>query len=394
FQNFTSFVHDFICTQPLVLFGDFNCPEIEWRTLTSKMNNPSHHSNSLLALTSSLSLTQCATDPTRGNNILDVVLTTHPHRVHNCRVLPPLPKLDHSLVAFCLDASIPRPPLLVIRDYRSANWDRIQYQIAAVDWDTLLAQSDRTPDALYSAFLNIIHPIINENVPYRKISSKPFLLSKKSQRLLRKSRKLFKQRFSIGLLPFKQASTKFRQSVRSTRRKRERDLISRPNSKRFYNFASDKLKNNASSIPALIDGASQTDTQIKVDLLAHHFSKCFNHNVPPPPPPPTLSPSDPIIDYIAFSPIIIMKILSKLPNRNSSSPDGIPYITCAYVDFSKAFDSIPLNLLVSKCESTGIRGGHRLKICPFLTTSQRFASFLSNRIVPHWNRLDDSIISS
>ncbi|GMR55026.1 hypothetical protein PMAYCL1PPCAC_25221, partial [Pristionchus mayeri] len=202
-------------------------------------NNPSHHSNSLLALTSSLSLKQCVSDPTRGNNILDVVLTTHPHRVHNCRVLPPLPKLDHSLVAFSLDASIPRPPPLVIRDYRSANWDRIQYEIAAVDWDTLLAQSDQTPDALYSAFLDIIHPIINENVPYRKISSKPFLLPKKSQRLLRKSRKLFKH---------------------------------------------DKLKDNASSIPALIDelGVSQTDSQIKVDLLAHHFSKCFNHNVPPP----------------------------------------------------------------------------------------------------------------
>ncbi|GMR62756.1 hypothetical protein PMAYCL1PPCAC_32951, partial [Pristionchus mayeri] len=271
-----------------------------------------------------------------------------------------------------------------------------QYEIAAVEWDTLLAQSDQTPDALYSAFLDIIHPNINENIPYRKISSKPFLLSKKSQRLLRKSRKLFKQRFSIGLFSFKQASTKFRQSVRSTRRKRERDLISRPNSKRFYSFASDKLKDNASSIPALIDelGLSQTDSQIKVDLLAHHFSKCFNHNVPPPPPPTTLSPSDPIIDYIDFSPIIIMKILSKLPNRNSSSPDGIPYTTCAYIDFSKAFDSIPLNLLVSKCESTGITRGHRLKICPFRTTSQRFASFLSNRIVPHWNRLDDSIISS
>lgn len=488
FANCLSFIHDYACSHPLpfLLFGDLNCPDVNWNNLSSSISNPSHHSNVLLEFTRTLSLSQCVDKPTRGNNILDIVLTSHPHLINNCRVLPPLPKLDHSLVVFKLDVFVPRIQPKLIRDYKNVDWERVRSQIASIDWDSLLAQVDQTPDTIYSTFLEHIYPILDQNVPYRKLTKAHSGLSSKSKRLLRKSNSLFHRRFSIGLLPYQNASSLFRKSVRLSRRKRERDLISRPNSKRFFQFASDRLKDNCSSIPTLIDsqGSHLINDQSKADLLASHFSQCFNNSAYPPPslPHPTRQAS---IDYVAFSPMIIQEILSKIPNRNSTSPDGIPYIfikntrdqicrplstlfnsfmlhsdipaiwktaivrpiykrkgnrhcpenyrpisltcslskimervvctelslfmsrnnlfpdqqhgfrakrscttallttfshwhasldrkkyvTCAFIDFSKAFDSLPLDLLVWKCESIGIRG----------CLIRWIRSFLSNR---------------
>ncbi|GMT09730.1 hypothetical protein PFISCL1PPCAC_28537, partial [Pristionchus fissidentatus] len=267
--------------------------------------------------------------------------------------------------------------------------------ISNIDWDTVLSSVDQNADTLYSTFLSHVLPIMDYFIPYRKLIRSRTTLTSKSLRLLRISNRKYKERHSIGLQPYIDASTKFRKSVRAARRKHERALISKPNTKRFFRFASDKLKDQSSNIPALVDpsGAPLIDDQDKANLLANHFSKCYNHNLytPPQHPPPS---NGPFIDYVAFSPMIIARILRKLPNRNSTSPDDIPYVTCAFVDFSKAFDSIPLNLLIHKCETTQIRGGHRLKICPFTCNTVRFNRFFSNRIVHHWNRLDDDIVSN
>ncbi|KAF8386878.1 hypothetical protein PRIPAC_76020, partial [Pristionchus pacificus] len=93
---------------------------------------------------------------------------------------------------------------------------------------------------------------------------------------------------------------------RSSRRKRERDLIGNPNSKRFFRFASDRLKDHSVPIPPLIDatGSHFVSDQSKADHISKHFSKCFNHQTYPIPaqPPPIAGPT---IDFVPFSPMIM-----------------------------------------------------------------------------------------
>ncbi|GMT18059.1 hypothetical protein PFISCL1PPCAC_9356, partial [Pristionchus fissidentatus] len=412
-------------------------------------------------------------------NILDVVLTSHPNLVKNCRVLPPLPKLDHALVVFSLDAATPSFQTKLIRDFRNVNWEPIQSAISNIDWDTVLSSVDQNADTLYSTFLSHVLPIMDYFIPYRKLSRSRTTLTSKSLRLLRISNRKYK---------------------------------------------SDKLKDQSSNIPALVDpsGAPLIDDQDKAKLLANHFSKCYNHNLytPPQHPPPS---NGPFIDYVAFSPMIIARILRKLPNRNSTSPHDIPWIqaflsnrtqmktvimhlgtnhpSCTHsalgidlpiklhikdlgitydnkLSFTKHFENIigkasarcsfihrsfisKSPALYSKLFCTYVRPllefccelwnpstitnisrlenvlhrftrivfrrcdlpatsyhnrlvalkipflcdrrtridlrnsrGHRLKICPFTCNTVRFNRFFSNRIVHHWNRLDDDIVSN
>uniref|UniRef100_A0A8R1UWG3 Endonuclease/exonuclease/phosphatase domain-containing protein n=1 Tax=Pristionchus pacificus TaxID=54126 RepID=A0A8R1UWG3_PRIPA len=246
------------------------------------IRNQTHPPNILLSLVRSLSLTQIVSAPTRGNNILDIVLSSHPNLLQNCRVLPPLPKLDHSLVTFHLSTTTPRAKVKLLRDFRKVSWDRVNYQLSCINWDITLSTCDQSPDGIYESLTTFIHDIMDENIPFRKLAQKPNLLSHKSLRLLRKLRTLSQ---------------------------------------------ADRLKDHSVPIPPFIDatGSHFVSDQSKADHISKHFSKCFNYQTYPIPaqPPPIAGPT---IDFVPFSPMVILKTLLKLPNRNSTSPDGIPWI--------------------------------------------------------------------
>jgi hypothetical protein len=106
---------------------------------------------------------------------------------------------------------------------------------------------------------------------------------------------------------------------------RERALIDK-GSNALYRFIRSKLGSQP-DVPPLADQSGQVrfSDQEKCDLLAQHFMKSFTDAtdsqfpLDSPSPPNTLSDLD-------VSPVKILKLLTALPPRNSTSPDGIPYI--------------------------------------------------------------------
>ena len=69
----------------IVLGGDFNCPGVDWSS-GSLMDSyvTSTFRESLITLAHDFMLEQTVNLPTRGNNILDLCLTTHPDYIHQC----------------------------------------------------------------------------------------------------------------------------------------------------------------------------------------------------------------------------------------------------------------------------------------------------------------------
>ncbi len=75
-----------------VVIGDFNCPNIDW--------NPMHgdlEGNRLVDMVEYSFLSQLVTQPTKGNNILDLVLTTDTDLVSECEVGEILSGCDHHM---------------------------------------------------------------------------------------------------------------------------------------------------------------------------------------------------------------------------------------------------------------------------------------------------------
>ena len=87
------------CCESMVIVGDFNHRTIDWRTLQSGAEG-----SAFLDLTQDLFLTQHVLEPTRNENVLDLVLTSEPDMVDNLVVREPFS--DHNIVTFDLICAV------------------------------------------------------------------------------------------------------------------------------------------------------------------------------------------------------------------------------------------------------------------------------------------------
>ena len=124
---------------PVIILGDLNCPSIDW-----DYSSPPHSETerTIQYFFQSNGYSQYVTQPTRGNNILDVVCTNCPTMIYNTSVSPPFGLSDHDTVTFnvsvqsntCDDDA----PLITYstKNYRwsHANFDAIRHLLCSIKW--------------------------------------------------------------------------------------------------------------------------------------------------------------------------------------------------------------------------------------------------------------------
>ncbi|KAK6050531.1 hypothetical protein COOONC_11964 [Cooperia oncophora] len=93
---------------PVIIIGDFNLPEIKWDRCNDV--EESHHP---LAETFVLhGFKQFIAEPTRGSNILDLLLSNDHEFIKNVTVRSPIGESDH--FSICFDISVCMPPLIPV----------------------------------------------------------------------------------------------------------------------------------------------------------------------------------------------------------------------------------------------------------------------------------------
>ena len=73
-------------TSHVVLCGDFNVPNVNWELALPSSASNNSSANFLCDIVADFNLHQLVREPTRCNNILDLILTTHPDSIHNVEV--------------------------------------------------------------------------------------------------------------------------------------------------------------------------------------------------------------------------------------------------------------------------------------------------------------------
>lgn len=72
----------------IILTGDFNCSDISWNTMSVHQHVQDNEiQRTLMELIISQSITYIHETPTRGNNLLDKVLTTNPSPIKTSKTL-------------------------------------------------------------------------------------------------------------------------------------------------------------------------------------------------------------------------------------------------------------------------------------------------------------------
>ena len=127
----------------IILTGDFNFPDIDWN-LTAPLQPNSLSDYFCDTIMNYFCLTQSIDTPTRGDAILDLVISNCPENLMDIDVCDSLGTSDHNIVNFNLAGNLSRPyqaPKLVY-DYKNANWESFRNDLSSAPWDSILNENN------------------------------------------------------------------------------------------------------------------------------------------------------------------------------------------------------------------------------------------------------------
>ena len=301
----------------VVLCGDFNY-NIDWVGQSCSGNPENEFLNSI----TSMNLMQHVKTPTRGENILDLVIS-EASSVSNVEVTSGLSNCDHSIVKFHIEMSTLLETIVPKPDFRKANYDVIRQKLIAVDWFNVFS-THPTVDDMYSIFCRILYSIFETTVPLKQTRSPfekyPFYI----QNLLREREQLY-ARVSIGdnCNKFKKLSMKISKFIEKFLRNREKKLFGNMLNKNLHAY----IKSRTSSrtlCKSLSDlgGNYLYGNLRKAEGVAKYFETVYekdNGHAPP-----VVEKLQSCISTPTFYPYEVEKCLKKLNNSCSTSLDNIP----------------------------------------------------------------------
>ena len=119
----------------LIIMGDFNYPDINWST----NNCNSQASEQFVDTIHNMFLSQIVEQPTRGNTILDLILTSDTNMTHDIDVGEPLVSSDHNCIRFLLNVNFEnsnRPKSFL--DFSKAEFEGFNTELSYINWDGVL----------------------------------------------------------------------------------------------------------------------------------------------------------------------------------------------------------------------------------------------------------------
>lgn len=262
------------------VMGDLNLPSFDWQQFVYP---DSVLYNAFADLVCSHGLTQIVNEPTRGENILDVVLCSDILCFDDVEILPPIAMSDHCAVCFEFCIFLPQQDepssesakgVPCRRNFAKADWDSLCAKLASVNWHTTFVNCT-TADQLWNAFVCVADQAIEEHVPVFKPTKHvlaPKSYPKYIRKLLARKRARWKlyRAFRTPELLSKYNSTAKRcnAAINELEIQKENRLCEKANLGAFYRYVNKKL-NGSNGIAALKDkdGSRISDNHCKAELL-------------------------------------------------------------------------------------------------------------------------------
>ena len=341
-DKFESFLQD-VCTHhpKIVLAGDFNLPHVcrNSQELTTGTNE-----NTFISILRDFFLEQVNTTPTRGNNILDLVITSTPERIHISEVLKPTDSeilTDHSAIIF--DISLMSNPVPKIKrtvfDYRRADFDGLRSHLHSSLNLTETISMDGDINQDWYDWKNSFLEAVSDFVPQKTLRSRNYLPWMNSGILhLIKMKNSISNRIKTSCSPSKHLLDKFRElrtQIKLMLRESRLEYINSiclsrcHNPKRFWSFF--KIKSKVSNIPEKVSTKASDGKRINADNnveIAESFNKYFvsifssdsttvGHHQ-------QNSQSAITLEEITLTNDEVLSVLINLDNKKAQGPDGIP----------------------------------------------------------------------
>ena len=301
------------------ILGDFNLPNIDW------INMAYQGRNSILEAFLDNYFLQLVDEPTRQNNILDLVCCNSLNFVNDIEILEPLGESDHNSLNFKLSFNhVVNKSRTKIPIFKFANFTQMKVDI--LEW--FEANPLNNIEHYYKSFLNFITELQNTHIPHKSTANKkrdkPWI-NKQLKNAIGHKRALFKRLKSNQCLldEFKLTQRNIKRDIYLAKCRYENRLadIAKNEPKAFFQYYRAK---NKESIQSLRDNdtLTQDDSEI-AKILNNHFASVFN--------PRESAESDNIqvnnlagsMLEIEISVLDVGKSIDKLKANKSAGVDGI-----------------------------------------------------------------------
>jgi len=353
----------------ICIFGDFNLPYLSWDSLLPTGVHLRFH-EALLDFVMHHGLCQCVTQPTRGNNILDIILVNDPLLINSCNVGLPFGTSDHDAVEFsltlpdCTADEVDRDPevnTFYSYNFKEADYVGLNAYLASVDWQLVFSNHDNDINKCMELFIDVLNAGMDMYVPIKQVftssnsrsSVKAFPLY--IRQLFRKKTaawRLYKRHKTDQLkAKYKTAEAKFNDAVALHISAKENELINKGNLGAFYKYVNNKLVTK-SGVGPLKDsnGLLVFDDCDKAEVLSQFYNGVFTQDNDSLPDFPQRVGENIELHNVQFGADIVFKHLSKLKPNSSGGPDGLPALFLKNLAPSLSF---PLSILFSSSFALG-----------------------------------------
>lgn len=314
--------------------GDFNLPDIKWNvpSITSSQY-PTRVNQAFLDIIADNGLEQIVDFPTRKDNTLDLMLTSHPAFKQRCKPLPSIGNSDHDIVLLDIACKPikPKPVRRKIYIWKKADIPKIKEDITTFE-HTFKETAYENIDSMWEAFKTAIQNTIEKRIPTKMSQNRhtnPWINTQirrninKKNKAHRKARRTKKKRDKDR---YKRLQTEVQRDIRQANRKYMEDISNsyKDKPKKFWSYIKSKGQEWVGVAPLKNSmGFIQSDNKNKAEILNQQFKSVFTkenlQDFPDKGPSPYNRMKDVIINSNG-----VLKLLKNLNTHKATGPDSIP----------------------------------------------------------------------
>ena len=323
-------ISNHIKSNETVIVGDFNYPGINWTTLTGDREG-----QTCLNFLEDNFLEQIVDKPTRGNNTLDLILSSDTNLIDNFEVGEKFSTSDHQSLSLSINVNtIKSRNNIKVPNFKLANYSKLKKEFLNIDWDSKFL--NKNMEEMWTEFRTIFNEKVQLCIPSKvktvnNSNEDKKWMTHKIKRVINKKNSLYKQ-FKQTNNPdherlHKKQQKIVKKTVSSGKRSYEKKLAenSKTNPRQFYGYVGNK-KAVKESINVLEndDGTTVTGTQNIAEKLNVYFETVFaaktnGNNMST----PTASQNIELLSINEVNILNVGKKLSLLNPMKSVGPDNV-----------------------------------------------------------------------
>ncbi len=237
-----------VSTQHTLILGDFNYKDIDWCS-NSLMPAANVDCQMFLACLEDNFYMQHVTTPTRGNSVLDLILSREPELVSDVRCLDHLATSDHNALTCTVHMECEEVVNnKVTFDYNRADYDGMKEELRKTDWEQLLRGE---VNECWEAIKQRIIDLEKQFVPVKRTKNygkrKPIWMTHKAVKLTTNKRKVYAKYKDKDHPAVRKSAKKATKEVKRAKKNFEKKLAKniKQDKKTFFAYMRSKSKTRA-----------------------------------------------------------------------------------------------------------------------------------------------------